>query len=89
MYFYRYEAGGSVIHTKNKCMLDLIETLGEYPLALATIYPVAGPVAQSIDVGLRVVRERAPARKVPGSRRDGRLIFMSLRAGMVTVGGRP
>ena len=30
-----------------------------------------------------------PVRKVRGSRRDGRLMFMSLLAGMVTVGGRP
>ena len=36
-----------------------------------------------------MVRERVPVRKVRGSRRDGRLMFMSLLAGMVTVGGRP
>ena len=36
-----------------------------------------------------MVRERVPVRKVRGSRRDGRLTFMRLLAGMVTVGGRP
>ena len=36
-----------------------------------------------------MVRERVPVRKVRGSRRDGRFMFMSLLTGMVAVGGRP
>ena len=36
-----------------------------------------------------MVRARVPVRKVRGSRRDGRSIFMSLLTGMVAVGGRP
>ena len=36
-----------------------------------------------------LVRARVPVRKVRGSRRDGRLISMSILAGMVAVGGRP
>ena len=36
-----------------------------------------------------MVRVRVPVRKVRGSRRDGRLMFMGLLAGVVTVGGRP
>ena len=36
-----------------------------------------------------MVRARVPVRKVRGSRRDRRLMFMSLLAGMVAVSGRP
>ena len=36
-----------------------------------------------------MVRAHVPVRKFRGSRRNGRLIFMSLLAGMVEVGGRP
>ena len=36
-----------------------------------------------------MVRAHVPVRNVRGSRRDGRLMFMSLLAGMATVGGRP
>ena len=36
-----------------------------------------------------MVRAYVPVTKVRGSRRDERLIFMSLLAGMVAVGGRP
>ena len=36
-----------------------------------------------------MARARVPVRKVRSSRRDGRLIFMSLLADMVTVGGWP
>ena len=36
-----------------------------------------------------MVRARVAGRKVRGSRRDVRLMFMSPLAGMVTVGGRP
>ena len=53
---------------------------------------LAGPVGVQLSrwsVGLRVVRAHVPGRKVRGSRRDGRLVFMSLLAGMVAVSGRP
>ena len=36
-----------------------------------------------------MVGAHVPVRKVRGSRREGRLVFMSLLAGMVAVGGRP
>ena len=35
-----------------------------------------------------MVRAQVPVTRVRGSRRDGHLIFMSLLAGMVAVGGR-
>ena len=35
------------------------------------------------------MRAHVPVTKVRGSRRDGRLIFVSILAGMVAVGGRP
>ena len=36
-----------------------------------------------------MVRAHVPVTKVRGWRRDGRLIFMGLLAGIVAVGGRP
>ena len=45
------------------------------------------PVAQSVERWTSCGLE--PRTKVRGSRRDRRLIFMSLLMGMVAVGGRP
>ena len=47
----------------------------------------AGPVAQSVDRWTPRGERTRPGKK--GSKRDGRLMFMSLLAGMVTVGGMP
>ena len=47
------------------------------------------PVAQLVERWTPPCESTDPGYKSPGSRRDGRLIFMSLLAGMVAVGGRP
>ena len=68
-----------IVHERT--LLKLANTIGEQNS------PV--PVAQLVSVGLRVVRAHVQVAKVRGSRRDGRLIFMSILAGTVAVGGRP
>ena len=51
----------------------------------------AGPVGQSEEHWTPRGEKTRPGKKGPGfeAQRGGRLMFMSLIAGMVTVGGRP
>ena len=51
----------------------------------------AVPVAQLVECWTPCGESTRPGYKSPGSRRDGRLIFVSLLVGMgmVAVGGRP
>ena len=49
----------------------------------------AGPVAQSAERWTPRGESTRPGYNSPGSKRDGRLTFMSLLTGMVAVGGRP
>ena len=49
----------------------------------------AGPVAQSAERWTPRGESTRPGYSSPGSKRDGRLTFMSLLTGMVAVGGRP
>ena len=50
---------------------------------------IAGPVAQSAERWTPRGESTRPGYNSPGSKRDGRLTFMSLLTGMVAVGGRP
>ena len=49
----------------------------------------AGPVPQSAERWTPRGESTRPGYNSPGSKRDGRLTFMSLLTGMVAVGGRP
>ena len=48
---------------------------------------LAGPVAQSAERWTPRGESTRPGYNSPGSKRDGRLTFMSLLTGMVAVGG--
>ena len=50
---------------------------------------VAGHVAQLAERWTPRGESTRPGYNSPGSKRDGRLTFMSLLTGMVAVGGRP
>ena len=49
--------------------------------------PVAGPMAQLVSVGLRVMGAHIQVKKIQSLRCYGHSTFMSLLKGMVTVGG--